>query len=65
MIILFIYAYIFAIHNSPTFRNMGRLVPEGYLTSCTFDYMGDTPAVKAFVAYSLLLFQNRRTCQGS
>ncbi|XP_072947453.1 opsin-2 [Epargyreus clarus] len=34
----------------PLFKIWGRFVPEGYLTSCTFDYLTDTFDTKLFVA---------------
>jgi r-opsin len=33
----------------PFFEVVNRFVPEGYLTSCTFDYMSDTMETKLFV----------------
>ncbi|CAG9561253.1 unnamed protein product [Danaus chrysippus] len=34
----------------PLFKVWGRFVPEGYLTSCTFDYLSNTFDTKLFVA---------------
>nr|AAY16534.1 ultraviolet-sensitive visual pigment [Limenitis arthemis astyanax] len=34
----------------PLFKVWGRFVPEGYLTSCTFDYLTNTFDTKLFVA---------------
>ncbi|ODM99064.1 Opsin, ultraviolet-sensitive [Orchesella cincta] len=50
MLILAIWIYALPFTILPAMEVWGRFVPEGYLTSCTFDYMGDTPAIKAFVA---------------
>lgn len=50
LIIFCIWMYALPFTILPAMEVWGRFVPEGYLTSCTFDYMGDTPAIKAFVA---------------
>ena len=34
----------------PAFQVFGRFVPEGFLTSCTFDYLTDTLDTKVFVS---------------
>jgi len=34
----------------PLMEVWGRFVPEGFLTSCTFDYLTDMPEIKYFVA---------------
>lgn len=38
---------------SPAFFFLGAYVPEGLLTSCSWDYMTFTPSVRA---YTMLLF---------
>ncbi len=41
-IIVFIWLYAMPFTILPALQIWGRFVPEGYLTSCTFDYMADT-----------------------
>ncbi|XP_063828202.1 opsin-2 [Ostrinia nubilalis] len=46
--VVWIYATPWAL--LPLFKIWGRYVPEGYLTSCTFDYLTNTFDTKLFVA---------------
>ncbi|KAL4707713.1 hypothetical protein ACJJTC_014894 [Scirpophaga incertulas] len=46
--VIWIYATPWAL--LPLFQIWGRYVPEGYLTSCTFDYLTNTFDTKLFVA---------------
>nr|WCR62298.1 opsin UV [Phauda flammans] len=48
MAFVWIYATPWAL--LPLFKIWGRFVPEGYLTSCTFDYLTETFDTKLFVA---------------
>nr|QBP79225.1 ultraviolet wavelength sensitive opsin isoform B [Biston betularia] len=48
MAFVWIYATPWAL--LPLFKIWGRFVPEGYLTSCTFDYLTNTFDTKLFVA---------------
>lgn len=48
-IILFIWLYATPWALMPFFEVWGRFVPEGYLTTCTFDYLTDTQETRLFV----------------
>lgn len=52
---LLIWAYALPWAILPLLEIWGRYVPEGYLTTCTFDYLSDTVNNKTFVA-SLFIF---------
>ncbi|CAG7821775.1 unnamed protein product [Allacma fusca] len=49
--ILFIWSYALGVTLPPFLKYWGRFVPEGLLSTCTFDYLTDTLEIKAFVAY--------------
>jgi r-opsin len=49
MIVLGCWLYATPCSLLPYFEVVNRFVPEGYLTSCTFDYMSDTMETKLFV----------------
>ncbi|KAF5306954.1 hypothetical protein FQA39_LY00184 [Lamprigera yunnana] len=49
VIIFFIWAYTFPWAVLPMFEVWGRFVPEGFLTSCSFDYLTDTFDTDMFV----------------
>lgn len=49
LIILIIWGYVMPWAILPTYEVWGRYVPEGFLTSCTFDYLTDTFDNRMFV----------------
>ncbi|XP_032520951.2 opsin-2 [Danaus plexippus] len=50
LMIAFVWIYATPWSLLPLFKVWGRFVPEGYLTSCTFDYLSNTFDTKLFVA---------------
>jgi len=50
LFIVLIWAYTIPWALMPIMHVWGRFVPEGFLTSCTFDYLTDTPEIQYFVA---------------
>lgn len=46
-ILIWIYSFIFS--TPPVFHLFNRYVPEGYLTSCSFDYLSDELASRLFI----------------
>jgi r-opsin len=42
VVVFFIWFYTIPWATVPYLELWGRFVPEGYLTSCTFDYLTDT-----------------------
>ncbi|KAK3930061.1 Opsin, ultraviolet-sensitive [Frankliniella fusca] len=48
MIIVLVWMWVTPWVVFPTLEIWGRYVPEGFLTSCTFDYMTDTDHIRAF-----------------
>lgn len=50
LFILLIWTYVFPWALMPAMGVWGRFVPEGFLTSCTFDYITDSDEIRYFVA---------------
>ncbi|CAL1674982.1 unnamed protein product [Lasius platythorax] len=50
LLIVLIWTYAIPWALMPLMHVWGRFVPEGFLTSCTFDYLTDTPEIRYFVA---------------
>ncbi|XP_029177330.1 opsin, ultraviolet-sensitive isoform X2 [Nylanderia fulva] len=50
LLIVLIWTYTIPWALMPLMHVWGRFVPEGFLTSCTFDYLTDTPEIRYFVA---------------
>lgn len=50
MFIVLIWTYVFPWALMPSMGVWGRFVPEGFLTSCTFDYITDSDEIRYFVA---------------
>lgn len=50
LLIALIWTYTIPWALMPLMHVWGRFVPEGFLTSCTFDYLTDTPEIRYFVA---------------
>lgn len=50
LFIALIWTYTIPWSLMPLMHVWGRFVPEGFLTSCTFDYLTDSPETRYFVA---------------
>ncbi|XP_034249735.1 opsin, ultraviolet-sensitive isoform X2 [Thrips palmi] len=50
MIVVLIWMWVSPWALFPALEVWGRFVPEGFLTSCTFDYLTDTTHIRVFVA---------------
>ncbi|TGZ34749.1 Opsin, ultraviolet-sensitive [Temnothorax longispinosus] len=50
LFIVLIWTYTIPWALMPLMHVWGRFVPEGFLTSCSFDYLTDTPEIQYFVA---------------
>jgi len=50
LFIVLIWAYTIPWALMPLMHVWGRFVPEGFLTSCSFDYLTDTSEIQYFVA---------------
>lgn len=49
LILLMIWGYVMPWSLAPYLEVWGRFVPEGFLTSCTFDYLTDSFDIRMFV----------------
>uniref|UniRef100_A0A8D8R7C2 Opsin, ultraviolet-sensitive n=2 Tax=Cacopsylla melanoneura TaxID=428564 RepID=A0A8D8R7C2_9HEMI len=54
MILIGIYLYVLPIALLPYFEKWSRFVPEGYLTSCTFDYLTPTESIRFYVLFMFI-----------
>nr|BAO03859.1 UVopsin1 [Sogatella furcifera] len=55
LIILLIWAYVTPWSIMPLFEVWSRFVPEGFLTSCSFDYLTKTDSIRYFTAVMFLI----------
>ncbi len=53
ILVIWIYSATFS---SLPFFGIGKYVPEGYLTSCSFDYLSDDPTTHSFVIIIFICF---------
>ncbi|KAI5695037.1 hypothetical protein M8J75_009891 [Diaphorina citri] len=55
MILILIYCYVIPWAMFPYLEKWSRFVPEGYLTSCTFDYLTPTESIRFYVLFMFII----------